>query len=129
MMLSEYISKLGKELDIEDLVLRREEGIFSIPFQGEIEVIFSEVVGGILMQSPICPVPVVKSNLFFQRAMEANLFGRGTRGASIGLDTSGENLVLTLQLFSNMPYKQFKERLEDFISVLDFWKGEGLKWK
>jgi hypothetical protein len=59
--------------------------------------------------------------------MEANLFGRGTRGAAIGLNEEGKLLTLSLELDYNNSFKEFKENLEDFISVIDFWRTEASK--
>ncbi len=59
--------------------------------------------------------------------MEANLFGIGTRGAAIGLNEDGNVLTLSLELDYNSSYQEFKEKLEDFISVMDFWRKEALE--
>jgi hypothetical protein len=59
--------------------------------------------------------------------MEANLFGMGTRGAAIGLNKEENLLTLSLELDYNSSYKDFKEKLEDFVSILDYWRKEALK--
>jgi hypothetical protein len=58
--------------------------------------------------------------------LEANLFGRGTRNAIIGLTEDGKLLTLSAELDYNSTYKEFKEKLEDFVTILDYWRKEAL---
>ncbi|MBA2367450.1 MAG: type III secretion system chaperone [Candidatus Protochlamydia sp.] len=73
--------------------------------------------------------PQENTHLFLSKAMQSNLFGHGTRGAAIGLDNEGKILTLSLEIDSDSNYKEFHERLEDFISILDFWRKEASKQK
>jgi hypothetical protein len=56
--------------------------------------------------------------------MKANLFGQGTLGAAIGLDPKQNILTLSLQLPYDMNYSHFKESVEDFTNIVDYWRVE-----
>ncbi len=58
--------------------------------------------------------------------MDANLFGRGTRKNIIGLTEDGNMLTLSGDLRYNSPYREFKEKLEDFVSIIDYWRNEAV---
>jgi Tir chaperone protein (CesT) family len=125
-MLENWIKQLGQELDITDLITQTEPLHYVIPLNNyQIRAIPSNQ--SYLLKGEIGNCPEQNTESFLLKLMEANLFGRGTRGSIIGLNESGKLLTLTYQLDYNRSYKEFKEKLEDFISVLDFWKQEILK--
>lgn len=126
-MLKKLISELSHELAMEDLVTSSEENHYRLPFNNDIEVEAIELEKGILLKGIIGERPQQNVEAFFLTAMEANLFGMGTRGAAIGLKEDEKLLTLSQELDYNSSYKDFKEKLEDFISVLDFWRKEALK--
>ena len=64
-------------------------------FEGGLEVDLSDSPsGGVLYKGMIGKCPQKNSEAFILKLMEANLFGRGTRGAAIGLRE--EDNLLTL---------------------------------
>ena len=54
--------------------------------------------------------------------MMANLFGQGTKGGILGINAEGTMLTLSRTVDFAVDYKDFKEFLEDFINVMDFWQ-------
>lgn len=56
--------------------------------------------------------------------MKANLFGQGTLGAALGLEPEQNLLTLSLELPYDMDYRHFKESVEDFTNIVDYWKVE-----
>lgn len=128
-MLDTLIRQLGQELKMEDLIASPEPGHYSIPFADDIQVECIQSPHSFLLKGVIGPSPQENSQLFLTKAMQSNLFGHGTRGAAIGLNNEGKMLTLALEIDSDSNYKEFHERLEDFISILDFWRKEAAKHK
>lgn len=126
-MLEKLIGQLSQELAMEDLISLTEDHHYHLPFENDIEIEAVELEKGVLLKGVIGERPEQNADAFLLRTMEANLFGIGTRGAAIGLKEEGKVLTLSLELDYNSSYKDFKEKLEDFISVLDFWRKEALK--
>ncbi len=128
-MLDTLIRQLGRELRMEDMIESPEPGHFSVPFADDIKVDCFQSSHSVLFKGVIGPSPQENSQNFLAKAMQSNLFGHGTRGAAIGLDNEGKMLTLALEIDSDSNYKEFHERLEDFISILDFWRKEASKQK
>jgi len=126
-MLKTLIDQLGSELSMEDLITSTEDHHYHLPFDSDIEVEAIELEKGYLFKGIIGECPQKNAEAFLLKTMEANLFGLGTRGAAIGLDETGKILTLSLELDYNSSFKDFKEKLEDFISVIEFWRTEALK--
>ena len=125
-MLNSFVDKLGQELQMKDLILTTNEGTYTLPFDENIEVQAIQIEHSYLFKGIIGPCPQTNKEAFIGKAMEANLFGKGTRNNSIGLTEDGNILTLSGELDYNSTYGEFKEKLEDFVSVLDFWRKEAL---
>lgn len=126
-MLDNFIRQLSRELDMEDLIIAPEPGHYIVPFEDEIQIDLIQSPHSYLFKGVIGSCPKDNLDAFLFKSMEANLFGRGTRGAAIGLNGEGNLLTLSLELDYNSTYKDFREKLEDFVSILDFWRKEALK--
>lgn len=126
-MLEKLIAQLGQDLSMEDLITSTENNHYILPFENNLEVEAIELEKSYLLKGVIGACPQRHANAFLLKAMEANLFGLGTRGAVIGLNEEAKLLTLSLELDYNSSFKDFKETLEDFISVMDFWRKEALK--
>jgi Tir chaperone protein (CesT) family len=123
-MLDNLIIELGKDLEMTPFIQQTEDKHYHIPFSDNIEVEAIEKERSLLLKGNIGPKPQKNIDSFLLKALEANLFGLGTRGASIGLSEDEKLLTLTAELEYNRSYKTFKEKLEDFVTVLDFWRKE-----
>ncbi len=128
-VINDFIKEIGEELKMEEEIHSIEPGHYALDFADNIKVNISTTPMGMLFKALICPVPSSKGSLFLDKAMEANLFGRGTRGAILGLDEEANHITLCLEIPEKIPYKEFKEKLEDFVTVYDYWRSEALKWK
>lgn len=126
-MLETFVQELGRELDMEDLVTSSEAGHYIFPFEDEVLVEIWQNNQSYFFKSKIGPCPKENAEVFLVRVLDANLFGRGTRQAVIGLDSEGQQLLLSTEIDLSAPYKEFREKLGDFISVLDFWRKEALQ--
>lgn len=122
-MLDKWIKQLGQELEITDLIKIKEANNYLLPLNN-FQINAFQFNQYCLLKGEIGSCPQQNVESFLLKIMEANLFGRGTRGSIIGLNESGKLLTLTYELDYNKSYKEFKEKLEDFISVINFWKQE-----
>lgn len=124
-MLKELVNQLGHEFTMKEdiLTLTPDHTHYTLPFE-DIQVEAIQLEHSYLLKGIIGDCPQENKEAFLMRVMEANLFGKGTRGAAIGLNEEGNLLTLSLELDYNSSYKDFKEKLEDFISVIDFWRKE-----
>jgi hypothetical protein len=127
LMLDTLVQQLGKELEMEEFITSPEIGHYIASFNDNIQVEMSQSDKSYQLKALIGKLPEKNVDSFLKKTMEANLFGRGTRGAVIGLDAEGNLLTLSLELDYNSSYKDFKDKLEDFVNVLDFWRQETLK--
>lgn len=128
-MLDSLVDQLGQDLQMKDLISSSQEGSYILPFEENIEVQVIQTTHSYLFKGIIAPCPQSNKDAFVAKAMDANLFGRGTRNNSIGLTDDGNMLTLSAELDYNSTYKEFKEKLEDFVSILDFWRKEAIVHK
>lgn len=126
-MLKALITQLGRELSMEDLITSTEDHHYLLPFDQDIEVEAIELERSLLLKAVIGACPPTNTNSFLLKTMEANLFGVGTLGAGIGLNEEGKLLTLSMELDYNSSFKEFKEKLEDFVKVVDFWRNAALE--
>jgi hypothetical protein len=125
-MLENLVEQLGSDLNMKEDISLLGPQQYSL-FFGDHTVEIHQLEHAILLKGNIGSCPTNSREQFLMLVMEANLFGKGTRGAAIGLNEEGKGLTLSVELNSHISYKNFKEKLEDFISVMDFWQKEALK--
>lgn len=124
-MLEKHIKELGQELKMEEFIQSPEPGSYELSFDGEVSLTISSASrGDYLFKGLIGSCPRQNVESFLVKTLEANLFGRGTRGAVIGLNSEGNLLTLSLEVDYNSSYQEFKDKLEDFVSMIVFWRQE-----
>lgn len=124
-MLDNHIKQLSQEMELtEPLVF--EAGSYIFPLDDQ-QIKISQTPEGHKIYSNVAPCPTTNREKFLSEAMYANLFGQGTRDAVLSLSEDGNMLTLTREVNYNADYKDFRESLEDFITVLDFWREEAQK--
>lgn len=122
-MLKALIEQLGEELNMKESIVLN-GSLYSLAFDPDISVEAIPLENGYLLKGKIGPCPQNQPDTLLLKAMEANLFGQGTRQMVIGLKEDENVLTLSLEVDYNSSYKDFKEKLEDFISVIEFWRQE-----
>jgi len=127
-MLKKLIDELAQELSMQELIQSsQQDRRFLLPFDDDIQVNALQQDKSFLLKGIICPCPENNAEAFLTKTMSANLFGAGTRNGSIGMDELGKLLTLSMELHYNCSYKDFKEKLEDFVSVISYWREEALR--
>ncbi len=124
-MLEQLVRKLAEEFELGGQSLASEvPGAYALPLDEGLTIMMSEIPPGFLLKCSIAPCPKTGEEIFLTQAMLANLFGQGTRGATLGLTMDGNTLTLTLPVDYTVDYKEFRDTVEDFINAVDFWRDE-----
>ncbi len=116
--------ELCEDLQIPSPTVSGEKGPYLLPLTDTIHVAVRMLDPGVYFSSPIAPCPKVKREELFIQLMKANLFGQGTLGATIGYKDDENLLTLSSAFPYDMDYRAFKESVEDFANIVDYWKGE-----
>lgn len=122
-MLEGMVQQLAEELGMENPVAV-EPGHYQMEFSPQVNVNIFQQKETLLLKGEIHEVDLRTKPSLVERLMQANLFGSGTRGGTIGWEPVKNRLTLSLELSYNCPYKLFTEKLEDFVSVIVFWRTE-----
>ncbi len=119
----EHIKKIVKVLEIE-LPKQEKDKSFIIEITKEIEVKISDLDPGFYFLANIANCPNEKKEDLFIYLMRANLLGQGTGRSRIGMDMEEKFLTLSYLIDYEVNYIEFKEKLEDFVNYINFWKKE-----
>ncbi len=122
-MFEELLEKLCKDLSIAVPQVTK-EAFYPIVFSNTITIRLFDLHPGVAMKAPITTCMKQKREDLFIFIMRANLLGQGTGECHIGLDPEEKYLTLSLGLPYEMNYSLFKEKFEDFVNYLVYWKEE-----
>jgi hypothetical protein len=123
-MLDTLVQQLGNTLNRQDQISTEEPGHYTLSFEGDLKIDAVQYPHNFVFKSNLEAIPSQNAEDLLAKAMEANLYGRGTRGAALGLNAEGTHLTLSMDLENNSSYKVFQEKLEDFISIAEYWRKE-----
>lgn len=131
MKIEEILKELGNQMGLPNLKLDDNKVcrlIFDKKFTVDIEA--SEDLKTVHLYSALCIIPPRDKENLFESLLEANLFGRGTGGASFGVDLEmGEILLSRTLVMEKTDYQDFVNILESFVNYVEAWtdkidKGE-----
>lgn len=121
-MLQKMIEQLCEELKISPTPKADKEGAFSFRWQENVVTFLRPLNPGVAFSGQITPCPLKRREELFLYLMRANLLGQGTGQGRIGLEAQEKILTLSLGLPYELHYKEFRERLEDFVNYLIYWR-------
>lgn len=125
MQLDSFMKEFAKEMELtEDFPLIL--GSYSLPLEDDLTVSVTPIPNGFTLYCSLIACPQTNRESFFSQLLLANLFGQGTRGAILGLNEDGNRLTLSKTIDYTIDYKGFRDVIEDFINVIDFWREETL---
>ncbi len=128
-MLDDLMKQLAKDLELDERDLKTEvPGVYAMPIEDNVNVIMRENPQGLFFTCTLCAMPKSGEEIFYAELLGANLFGQTTRGAVLGLSEDGNRLTLSQLIEYNIKYKEFNEKLEDFLNVADFWRTETINY-
>lgn len=128
MQLNMYLQEFLQELEIKEPLPQDVPGVFTLPLDDGLSIILTSQPEGFALFCTVVPVPK-QEEAFYTQALLANLFGQGTKGAILSLSEEGRMLTLSRNIDYDVSYKEFKEILEDFINIVDFWREEALQYQ
>lgn len=125
-MIKSILADLQKFLGLSAIEGKHErEGYYLITISETEEVWVKDLNPGVFMQS------IITSNIgsasreeFYMYLMAANFLGQGTGGSVIGLDPEEKYLTLSLPINYEVNYKMFRDKLEEFLNYLSYWRKE-----
>ncbi len=124
-VLKQFIDQLSEDMVAADSISANEDGSYSLYLEPDLHISLREnASSGICLFTPVAPLPKKKKEEFLLKAMTANLFGRETGGAALGLDREGEQVTLLTFLPEQLNYRDFHDYLEDFVNYADAWRVE-----
>lgn len=125
MQLETLVDKLAKELELEGSLASEIPGVFALPLDEDLTITISPLEqNGITLYCNFAPLPQSGNEELFLQLLIGNLFGQGTKGASIGLSEEKKQLTLQQDLLYDVDYDIFRDAVEDFINTVDFWRAE-----
>lgn len=123
-MLEKHLKQLSEDLEMDSSPSRDEKGQFQLDLSPTISVTLKDLEPGALLLSKLAPCPTGNREELFTLLMRANFLGQGTRGGVIALEPDEKFLTLSLVIPYDMNFKAFKESVEDFVNILDYWREE-----
>jgi len=127
-MLDNFMKEIAKELELENPLTSEVPGVYVFSLD-DIKIYISTISQGIYFECTLSPNESSQQETLYANLLLANLFGEGTHGAALGLTEDGKAVRLSQLLDVNTNYKSFKEALEDFVNIVDFWSAEILTYK
>lgn len=119
-----HLKELCEDLELSPDLEKSKSGAFVLPLHEELKIEVKSLDPGIFFFSPICECPEIKREILFIQLMKANLFGQGTMGAAIAFDEKQNLLTLSSGMAYDMDYRSFRESLEDFANIVEYWREE-----
>ena len=130
-MIESILADLLRYLDISSIKGKDEaEGHHILQVLEHTEVWVKDLNPGCYLRSTISPLisPDDRED-FYIYLMKANFLGQGTGGGVISIDPNEKFLILSQTLNYEINYRIFRDKLEDFVNYLDFWREEIQKWE
>lgn len=131
MKIESLLTELGNQMGLPNLKLDENKVcrlIFDKKFTVDIEA--SEDLKIVHIYSALCIIPPRDKENLYESLLEASLFGRGTGGASFGVDLEMGEILLSITIeMEKTDYQDFVNILEKFVNHVEAWtekidKGE-----
>lgn len=116
-----FVKALVGDLDLGSSLPETTPGSYELPLESDLIVTISELGKGFSMFITLAPCPKTNREALFTQMMLGNLFGQGTHGAALGISADGNSLVLSRAVNELTDYNAFRDSIEDFINVADYW--------
>lgn len=128
-MLDSFIKQISDELDMKDSITSPAADRYVLSFQNDVDVEVTNAPHGYAFTGTIAKVPERNAEILLTQLMEGNLFGQGTYGGILGINEDETLITFSNELDQSSSYKDFKNKIEDCVNVISFWKNEALKYQ
>jgi hypothetical protein len=123
-MLRDFVEKFQKEMELAGPLTGTESGSFSFMFADTEIELFDASAGEFRLMATLGPMPSGKEEDFMTHMLRANLFGQATFGGLLGLDRTGNFVLLQRLRQKAKNYQDFTHAVEEFLNAVDFWTKE-----
>ena len=120
-MLAHLCEELAKEWNI-DGDFRSGNGIWTIPFGEELEVILTELSGEFLISTTLMIAPQDNREEFFSILLAGTFLGSETYGAVLSIDEK-DRINLSRVVSHVTRLRELQEVLEEFVEAADHWQS------
>jgi len=119
-----YMQQFEKELELERPLARPNSSAYLIPLDEGLTMSVNLLPFGFFLLSEFADAPKENEEVLYTEMLSANLFGQGTKGATLGLNERGNLLTISQVVDYNIEYRDFKELIDDFVNMIDFWQSQ-----
>ena len=123
MDINSILLELGHQMGLENLKLDQNRVcrlVFDKKYVVDIESTEDEKI--VHIYSTITSIPPEHKEKFYETFLEANLFGKGTGGATFGINKMENELMLTRAIgMDTCDYQEFVNILESFVNHVESW--------
>lgn len=123
-MLEELIHNLLKDIKLDIKPSKLNPLTYLIDLTPNLSITIKAIDPGYYMQTAIHKVPEYGAEMLFITLMEANVLGQGTGGGVLGMSLDGDRFLFSKKFLQDLNYKEFKEKIEEFINYGEFWRIE-----
>jgi len=117
------IDTLAEELKVDIISRKDESGEFQLQIPYVIPISIKELKPGVFISAKILSLPETGNReLIYVHLMSENLLGKRTGGGAVGIDPLEKHLTLSFSCSSELTYEIFREKLEDFLNIANYWK-------
>lgn len=121
-----FFEELSKEIGAASLLKTNRGEVYKVRLEGQMEVLIREIHSSFAFYffALLGEYDGQGREELFLRCLQANVLGEGTLGAVLGTDFEEKVLTLSQIIWNFSDGKHFCRELEQFVNVLDFWRGE-----
>ncbi len=123
-MINEFMEKFVMENELPKSLSEETSGSYRLPMDEETTIEVSDVPPGFRLHCLVASIPEKDRETLFVHVLHGNLLGQGTEGAVLGMTEEGNYLTLSYDFEYPVSYNEFKEIIEEFFNVVDFWREE-----
>jgi hypothetical protein len=125
-MLQTHLTTICQELGLSMPPLTEKE--YTLTLNPAVSLSIRHLDPGCALSARIALCPTKNREELFLHLMSANFLGQGTGSARIGLSLDEKFLTLSRGFPYEMNYQDFKEKVEEFVNYLLYWREELMKW-
>ena len=129
MILEDYILRLAKDLNIENIPKKDENNVVHLEITDKKSIYLQDLNSKCYCWAVLETVPKANNEDLFLYLMKANLLFQATGNSSIGMDEGSKYFIFSTFFDYEWNYREFKEALEDFFNYFIYWQEEIKKSK
>ncbi|NGX60631.1 MAG: hypothetical protein K940chlam9_00097 [Chlamydiae bacterium] len=124
-MLQHFIDQISMGLALGQPLEPNQEGAYILSLDSDLQIEIREnEEGNVSLYSVLVPLLEEGLEELYLRLMSANLLGRETGGAVLGIDKEKKQVILKTFFPDEVTYREFYEGLEDFANYAESWREE-----